>query len=328
MVDPKTRFRGYNALHLYVKLQGRRDDQDQNPIIEIQVMHSSMWVYATVHHDVVYKKLYGEPGQALRLSMDQLRGAVNLEELAVTAYEQRHITRNAGSELAYRIESAKDLHKAGQSALQLRNLHHGRDRADSSPDQRLEDLQSEEDAYTLLRTETDNKETHLVGVAEARQILRHLRQTLAMSSHDGPPGIRYLRVLRNLAIAERKLSLSKGLDPGTAMEHLNEAERYIDEAVELNMRSGLVGAQEQMTLEGHILKGLGARLRFRMTVSSVSYLNITRRRLSEASDGIKKALEDLEKVHVVKYEENREFGLDWIDYFGRLIQKLNMNIGR
>lgn len=42
IVDPKTRFCGYDGLHLDVTLRGRSVEQFRNPVIEIQVMTTFM----------------------------------------------------------------------------------------------------------------------------------------------------------------------------------------------------------------------------------------------------------------------------------------------
>lgn len=313
IVDSGKRFRGYNALHLYVTLHSRSDEQYWNPVVEIQVMTGFMWVYATLHHDVVYKKLSGEPTEESLKKIDMIRGAANVGELALEMYNNGFLTPDVNSELKSRVESAVDLDARSQSVLQLTNPRHDRHRAKPSIVPGFEDA-AEERAYALIRNETRNKAAHLEGVAEARQILL---QGIATFTNDGSSSIRHLRMLRYLAVAERKLSLEEGLDTGKNMELLNQAERHIEMAVGLDTTSGLVGAREQMTLERHIVRGLRAKLQFRMPGTPGKSLAVTRWLLSVASAGIEKALEDLEKVDVVKYEKIKKFGLEWIDYFRR-----------
>ena len=320
MVDSETRFRGYNGLHLYVELRGHSDEQYLNPVIEIQVMTAFMWVYATLHHDVEYKKLHGEPTEELLWDIDLLRGAANIGEVAIKGYDKRFSRqRDVYSDLQTKAHSVvgegafDELKAQSLSVLQLTNPQHDNDRAEQpSSGQRFEESALEKHAFALLREQTRNKAAHLEGVAKARQILL---QMTATSSQDRLPSIRHLRILHHLVVAERKMSLKQGLDTGEMKEHLDRAEAYMDKAVELDMWSGLVGAQEQMTFERHIVRGLKAKLDFRMHVRNEES---TRRLLSDAIAGIEQALEDLEKVDVVKFEKNTKFARGWIHYFQML----------
>ena len=314
IVDSGKRFRGYNALHLYVTLQSRSDEQYWNPVVEIQVMTAFMWVYATLQHDVVYKKLSGEPTPKLLKAIDMLRGLANVGELATEIYDRQLITLKNHSKLQSRIESAIELDAGSQSVLQPTSPQHNQHRVELSIAQESEDPASEKRAFVLIRNQAKDKATHLEGVAEARRILL---QRIAMFSNDGPSSIGHLRELHDLAVAERKLSLKRGLNTEKVMKHLDDAEGYIDKIVASDIISGLPGAREQMTLERHIVRGLRAKLEFQMHVTSVRNFQITCWLLSVASAGIKKALEDLKKVDDVEYEKNRKFGLEWIDYFGK-----------
>lgn len=322
IVSPKIRFRGYNGLHLYVKLPPRSDEQYREPVIEIQVMTGFMWVYTTLEHDVVYKKLHGEPTPELLLALEMLRGIANTGELALENFDERFFHhRGIYPDLQTRVQSIagsvvgsivgegafSGLNAQSQSVLQLTNPQHDKDRAESSTGQWFEDSAPEECAYALLRKQTRNKEAHLEGVAEARQTLQ-----LAMPSQDDPLSIQHLRKLYHLAVAERKLSLKHGLCTGKMMEHLDQAETYMDMAADLDIQSGLVGAQEQMTLERNIIRGLKAKLQFRIHVRDVESPH---RLLGHASAGIEQALKDLEKVDVDKFEKNKQFGWEWINYF-------------
>ena len=317
MVNPETQFRGYNGLHLYVTLRDRSDEQYRNTVIEIQVMTGFMWEYATLQHDVVYKRLHGEPAEELLWDIDLLRGVANLGELALKAYDQRFFQPDIYPDLQTRAQSVVSQGASGglearsQSDLQLTNPQRGKDRAGPSTGQRFEDSALEECAYALLRKQTRKKEAHLKDVAEAQKTLL---QGMTMSSQDGLPSIRNLRKLYHLAVAERKLSLKQGLGTGKMMKHLDQAEAYMDKAVGLDMLSGLVGAREQMTLERHIVRGLRAKLEFRMHGRNGEN---TRRLLSDALAGIEQALKDLEKVDVVKFEKNTKFAREWICYFSK-----------
>ncbi|KAI4129206.1 MAG: hypothetical protein LQ338_002365 [Usnochroma carphineum] len=320
IVDPTTRFRGYNALHLYVTLQDPcSDDLYRNTVIEIQVMTGFMWEYTTLHHDVEYKRLHGKPTKELLWDIELVRGVANVGELVLKMYDERLFQQDTYPELQARVlsvvgEGVFGEHEArSQSVLQLTSIQHDtEDRAEATTDQRFKDSALETCAYALLRKQPRNKEAHLEGVAKARLVLL---QGITGSAQDGLPSIRHLRVLQHLGIAERKLSLRQGLDTGKMMEHLDQAEAYIDKALRLDMSSGLVGSREQMTLERHIVRGLRAKLEFQMRVKDEKN---TRRLLSDAAAGIDQALKDLKKVDMVKFGKNREFALEWIRYFQML----------
>ena len=325
IVGPETRFRGYNGLHLYVTLQGRSDEQCQNPVIEIQVMTAFMWIYATLQHDVVYKRLYGEPAKELLCNIDLLRGVANLGELGLEMYDKLFFQRDiypdlqTGAQPVVGEGAIGKLKAQSQSVLQLTNPQHDKHRAESSTGQQFGDSALEKCAYALLRKQTGSKEAHLEGVTEARQTLL---QGMTTPSQDDLPNIHHLRKLYHLAVAERKLSLKQGLDTRKMMEHLNQAkaymdqaEAYIDKAVGSEMLSGLVGAREQITLERHIVRGLRAGLESRMHVRDWEN---TRRLLGDALAGVEQAWKGLEKVDVVKFEKNTKFALEWIRYFRKL----------
>ena len=89
IVDPETRFRGYNGLHLYVILQGHSEQECWNPVIEIQVMTVFMWAYTTLHHDVVYKRQHGQPSKELLWDIDLLRGVANVGEVVLKMYDEQ-----------------------------------------------------------------------------------------------------------------------------------------------------------------------------------------------------------------------------------------------
>lgn len=316
IVNPETRFRGYDGLHLYVTLQGRSIEQYWNPVIEIQVVTGFMWEYANLHDDVVYKRLHGEPTEELLLSIDILRGVANLGEIGLKMYDKAFCQRDRYPDLRTRVQSVVgeealgELETQSQSVLQLTTPQHVKDdRGEPDTGRRFEESVLEERAYALLRRQTRNKVAHLEGVAEARQTLL---QGMTISSQDNPSRTRHLRMLHHLAVAERKLSLKRGLDAETMMKHLDQADAYMDEVVGLDLLSGLMGAQEQMGIERHIVKGLKANLEFRMGVRN---WEDTRRLLSNAVVGIDQALGDLGKVDEGKGEKNTKFAREWICYF-------------
>lgn len=316
IVDADTRFRGYGALHLYVTLRDRLDAQYWNTIVEIQVMTGFMWEYATLHHDVVYKQLHGQPTKELLLDIELLRGVANLGEIGLMMYDKRFFQRDTYPDLQSRVESVvseeavDELETQAQSALQLTNPRHEGDEAESSTEA------LEKRAYTLLRKHTRNKEAHLEGVAEAQQILV---QSMMIPSPDNISGTRHLRRLHHLAVAERKLSLKQGLDTTRALKHLDQAEAYMDEAVRWDILPGLLGAEEQMTLERHIVRGLRAHLEFRMGIrNGANMLKL----LEDTVVGINQVMGDLTQVDVDKFERNKEFALEWIGYFSKCSKKI------
>lgn len=85
-VTLKDRFRGYDGLHFYVT---RRVSEDQYPdlIIEIQVISVFMWAWTTLEHDIIYKKLHGEPGLKLVRQIEALQGIANLGEVVLEQYD-------------------------------------------------------------------------------------------------------------------------------------------------------------------------------------------------------------------------------------------------
>ena len=165
-------------------------------------------------------------------------------------------------------------------------------------------------AFTLLRCQHEDKQQHLTNVAEAQQIL--LRET-NLSARTGCPIPRnHLRILHHLTITERKLSIDKDLDDGTKIEHLDQAKTYVKKALSLAPQSGIVGAQEQLKIEWYIIKGLRAYFEFRKGAKNAESKRIS---LRNAIAGMGQAWENLEKVDVVKYEENRDFVWAWVYKF-------------
>ena len=108
------------------------------------------------------------------------------------------------------------------------------------------------------------------------------------------------------------MSISKGLDDGTNIAHLDQAEAYVDEALKLVPSSGTAGAQEQLTIERYIITGLRAYFEFRMGATDVGSKQIS---LTSAIVGMRQAWESLEKIDLVKFENQREFVMGWIHNF-------------
>ncbi len=90
-VNLKTRFRGYDGLHLYVKRPGHTNENFDDPIIEIQVMSAFMWAFSTLQHDIEYKKLHGEPSEDLATSLEVLKGVANLGEIGLDMFSRNFV---------------------------------------------------------------------------------------------------------------------------------------------------------------------------------------------------------------------------------------------
>ena len=108
------------------------------------------------------------------------------------------------------------------------------------------------------------------------------------------------------------ISISKGLDDGTNIAHLDRAEAHLDEALKLVPLSGMAGAQEQLTIERYIITGLRAYFEFQMGATDVESKQIS---LTSVIVGMRQAWEFLEKIDLVKFENQREFVADWIHNF-------------
>ena len=161
-------------------------------------------------------------------------------------------------------------------------------------------------AFTLLRRKTSNKKQDLTNVAEAQQILL---QELNLSAQAGPPSSRdRLRILHYLTVTERKISISRGLE----IKHLDQAEKYVNKALNLTPLSGMAGAQEQLAIERFIINGLRAILGFQKgTENAESKQTLLRNTIA----GMSQAWENLEKVDKVIFEKNRNFVRKWIHEF-------------
>ena len=105
------------------------------------------------------------------------------------------------------------------------------------------------------------------------------------------------------------ISVRKGLDDGTKIAHLDRAEAYVEEALKLVPLSGMAGAQEQLTIERCIITGLRAYFEFRVGATDVESKQNS---LTSATVSMRQAWEDLEKIDLVKFENQREFVMGWI----------------
>ena len=121
-----------------------------------------------------------------------------------------------------------------------------------------------------------------------------------------------LRILYYLNVTERMISISKGLDDGTNIAHLDRAEAYVDEALKLVPSSGMAGAQEQLTIERYIITGLRAYFEFRTGATDVESKKIS---LTRAAVGMRQVWESLETIDLVIFENQREFVMGWIHNF-------------
>lgn len=123
-VTLQQRFRGYDGQHFYVTRRLADDDPYQNLIVEIQVMSGFMWAFSAVEHDIIYKKLHGEPHDDLRSLLEIYKGTANVAEVVMEMldnfqFDLRH--DNAGSTLREEIRKFT-LEKEHIIAEKSRNL--------------------------------------------------------------------------------------------------------------------------------------------------------------------------------------------------------------
>lgn len=86
----KKRFYDYQGDHYHVKFNdGKSPVEDENPLIEIQVVTVISNAWSQVEHDIVYKKISGEPSKDEQRILDGFNGLVNMGELLL---EQLHET--------------------------------------------------------------------------------------------------------------------------------------------------------------------------------------------------------------------------------------------
>lgn len=74
LVTLSARSRGYDGLHFHVTRRNSRDERYGDLLIEIQVMSAFRWAWSTLEHDIIYKKLNGEPDKILLLNLEMLEG--------------------------------------------------------------------------------------------------------------------------------------------------------------------------------------------------------------------------------------------------------------
>ena len=148
-VNQHSRFRGYGGRHFHVRRKGAPNQLSRNPIIEIQVMTAYMWAYATLAHDIEYKNLHGEPSEALVLSLETLKGIVNLGEIGLEMFNKQFIPV-AGqqgdidqdlSNIIQTVEASVSLDQNDQECLRdirISDPRRDKDRIEESKDQLLE----------------------------------------------------------------------------------------------------------------------------------------------------------------------------------------------
>ena len=81
LVTLQQRFRGCDGQHFYVTRRLAEDDPSRNLIVEIQVMSGFMWAFSAVEHDIIYKKLHGEPHDDLCSLLEIYKGTANVAEV-------------------------------------------------------------------------------------------------------------------------------------------------------------------------------------------------------------------------------------------------------
>ncbi|OJD31419.1 uncharacterized protein BKCO1_4800034 [Diplodia corticola] len=78
----ENRFRGYNATHYRVRLGEKNAKRNFRPdLVEIQVMTVLQSAWSEVEHNILYKKLEGNPSYPERQLLDGLSGLVSVSEL-------------------------------------------------------------------------------------------------------------------------------------------------------------------------------------------------------------------------------------------------------
>ena len=88
-VTSQARFRGYDALHFYIRRRPSSESRHNKLVIEIQVMTSFMWNFSSLEHDIKYKKLHGEPSKSLELVLEAFNGIASQGEVALEQYEMQ-----------------------------------------------------------------------------------------------------------------------------------------------------------------------------------------------------------------------------------------------
>ena len=123
-----------------------------DPVIEIQVMTAYMWTYATLAHDIEYKKLHGEPSEDLVLSLEALKGIANLGEISLDIFNRQflpvarvsHQQNDIGLHLSNAIQEVETSFSLDENDKQcIRDIRvtdprHDKERIEASKDQLLE----------------------------------------------------------------------------------------------------------------------------------------------------------------------------------------------
>ena len=86
-LNKNQRFRGYSGLHFHVIWRQPPIERYQDLIIEIQVMSAFMWAFSTIEHDIEYKHTHGMPSNEVKISLEVIKGIVNVGELAILQFE-------------------------------------------------------------------------------------------------------------------------------------------------------------------------------------------------------------------------------------------------
>ena len=148
-VHSQSRFRGYGGRHYHVTRKIGADQHSCNPVIEIQVLTAYMWAYATIAHDIEYKKLHGEPSEGLMLSLEALKGIANLGEIGLemfnmqfipVASQQQDISRGLPSAIQV-VEASLSLDESDKQCLRdirLTDPRHDMERIEEGKDRVLE----------------------------------------------------------------------------------------------------------------------------------------------------------------------------------------------
>ena len=150
--NPESRFRGYGGRHFHVTRKMTPDQHLWNLVIEIQVMTAYMWAYATLSHDIEYKRLHGEPSEGLTLSLEMLKGIANLGEISLDMFNKQFLPvatlSPQQSDIVYKLPSTIQTAGAGVLLgendkqclrdLRLTDPRYDKKRIEASKDQLLE----------------------------------------------------------------------------------------------------------------------------------------------------------------------------------------------
>ncbi|RDW58320.1 hypothetical protein BP5796_12250 [Coleophoma crateriformis] len=109
------RFRGYDGRHFRLKRRNTKHNTHPELVIEVQVIHITIWLLARVDHDTIYKQ-QGEVPEAFKQSIEMIRGVANLYAEAFAQHEKVFaaqgsdgVTRQKIQRLDYQIHQASTL---------------------------------------------------------------------------------------------------------------------------------------------------------------------------------------------------------------------------